>query len=259
MKKNNFKTEFEFLKKNLKSIRINFIYLVLCYIGFFAFSMVAFLFWNLSVSKLTLQLSYLQTAPIEQTVQIMQNAISRFVVYAILLLVFLFINWSFFKSFFFKLLMKNKYTPRYFGRFCWLNLIWLMVLAIISAIVFYIMYLLTDFRLLLVIFFMAYLMIISYLDAVLFAVFIKENSILKALKKTFSNIIEHFSFAFFFALVVLIILSLITMLFSRLPFYTYISLFFIIIYFSWLNYYFISILNSKIFKKKKRFRKKKRR
>ncbi len=186
-------------------------------------------------------------------------------IYSILLIIFLFLAWSFFQGFIWNTILKKKFNLDYFKKFLLLNLaciplfIILYFLAVIclgffdlvllffstsglnTSLAMFILLILVSF-----IFLPALLYMINFIS-IIYIYFTKKNKILDSFKSTFDIAVKKIHLLYIPYLIislVLVLLSVITIPFNILPAWltSLISFVLLVIYAAWARFYIAAVI-----------------
>lgn len=259
---NLFKKSFKLDKKRFFSVMVlDLLFILVSYIALFL--------WSSWVSSSALKISGLDLTMLSEDAVNELAALKSFyygtLVCSLLLIIFLFLAWSFFQGFIWNTILKKKFNLNYFKKFLLLNLACIplsIILLFIAVTCFwffksvFLFFSTTGVNtglvmfILLVLFTFILLPIMLYLACVvwiLYFYFTKKNNILYSFKNTFDIGIKKIKLLYVPCLImslVFVLLSLITIPLNLLPEWlnSLFSLIFLIIYAAWMRFYITTVI-----------------
>jgi len=236
---------------SFKKLDKQIIYIVLCDFLFLLLLMAGLFLWNAKISKNIAEIpadllqnpENLSPEMAEQTLSTIKGHIISIMAYTILLLVFVFLAWTLFKGIIWNIILKKKFTLKYYKKFTLLNLLWfaLWLIPVILIII-------SLKRKPSAIFLLLALIFLIYFTNILYILFTKKNLIKHALKNTFNlglNKIHFFLLPYALMLITMLIISLIIWPANFLPerVFTSISTIVLVFYLAWARFYLADVVN----------------
>ncbi len=256
-------------KKSFKLDKKRFWLVVLLDFIFVVVSGIALFLWSNWVTNSALKIHGLDltilTEDAVNELALLKSFYYGTLIYSILLIIFLFLAWSFFQGFIWNTILKKKFNLDYFKKFLLLNLaciplfIILYFLAVIclgffdlvllffstsglnTSLAMFILLILVSF-----IFLPALLYMINFIS-IIYIYFTKKNKILDSFKSTFDIAVKKIHLLYIPYLIislVLVLLSVITIPFNILPAWltSLISFVLLVIYAAWARFYIAAVI-----------------
>ena len=253
------KDSFKELINSFKKLNIQLLFVIVMDLLFFVLSYAVFfvLAKILANQALKLQGFSMDFIELEQTQAAMrsfQNFLYIFLVFFILLVVFMLFNWSFFKYSIWNLVIKGKILLKGFWTFVLANLVWFLIWLVPFIFTIYPFFVMAKAQLQLqspplfpIVIFFILLVALIHFTYLYFIGFIKEHKISKAIAFAFRTgtvKIRYLLLPYFFILVGLFILSLITypLNFISNKISLAISLVVLLAYVGWIRFYISKIV-----------------
>ena len=249
MEKNNFvKQNYHIFVNSFKRINLK-IFLILLFdiLFYFVFMQVGNFFIKALEQKasnvdLTQNLLGLSQQSATQLLSSVRGVFFFLILSAIIFIILMTINWSFFKGWIWSITTNKKFNLKFFKKFFLLNIIWLPTWFILIFLFAIIIKPQTA-----AIFMLITLIIAFYFTNILYPLFLKNNkiSVIKEAFKLGIKKIHHFVVPY---LIIIILLLTISRIYSLITLNIYINpnIFFgvLLIFVAWLRYYFVEIVDS---------------
>ena len=260
-------------KKSFKLNKKRFSLVIIFDLALILVSYIALQLWSNWVSNAVLKISGIDLTTISEEAlgEIVKElaALKSFyygaIIFSMLLIIFLFLTWSFFQGQIWSAILKKKFNLSYFKKFLLLNLACIPLFIILSFIILVYLELFgriflffqtagfnTSFVMfiLLVLFIFIFLPILLYLInciPIIYIYFTKKNKILNSFKDTFDIAVKKIHLLYIPYLIislVFVLLSVITIPFNILPAWltSLISFVLLVIYAAWARFYIASVI-----------------